>query len=171
MSFELTAADWIQLITASAAAIAATVAILQNRLTKQQLDSSLRPWIGAAEGGLTLALPDRVTFAYKNYGQLPCKSMTGRVLRKTELFSREELAESNTNPSSKMGVIHPDQNKAWYVDMKKEVILTALSGKEPLFIGISLSYTYADNRQGEYGVIYEFAFRTRQFMIREEWSE
>ena len=38
----------------------------------------------------------------------------------------------------------------------------------PLFIGILLEYEYANNKHGEYGVIYDYVVGER-FAIQHEW--
>lgn len=63
---------------------------VEIKMTKQQMDSSLRPWIGA-EKGLVKSEGDNFLFHYQNYGQLPPKSLKLKAWASDKQIKRDEL--------------------------------------------------------------------------------
>ena len=56
--------------TAASAGIAAIVAIVQSRMTKNQMDNTLRPWIGMDSNGTTIR-NGKLIIVTKNHGTVP----------------------------------------------------------------------------------------------------
>jgi hypothetical protein len=84
----LTVGDWIQLITAGAALLAATVAIWQSRMTKQQMDATMRPWIGVHEVN---PMENEIRIILHNYGSLPTLAMDSRTVGNAAPITVEEV--------------------------------------------------------------------------------
>lgn len=171
MSIELTPADWIQIIIAGTAGAAAIAAIIQSRLTKQQMNASLRPWLGAAEDSLRITDTDQLTFSYQNFGQLPNTKMHVKKVRKESMIQRSELEQSKKEPIDFGGICFPGQVRDYIIEFTTPNITEkAQNGEIKLFMGLILEYEFANNQFGQYGVIFEYRRDLKHFVIRNEWN-
>ncbi len=137
-------------------------------MTKQQMDSSLRPWIGA-EKGLVEEKDGTLLFHYQNYGQLPPKSLKLKVWASGEEIKREKLVELEGEEWPHIGIIMPDQIKAYILGLTGIDLIAVKKGQANLWTALVLNYDYADNKKGEYGVIYEYLSEFSHYSIRNEW--
>ena len=172
---ELTLVDWAVVLSGFATTVLVIIIAYQIKITKtavgmtkQQMDSSLRPWVGA-ESGLVDYTSDKLAFYYMNYGQLPPKSLKIKGLESEETISRKELNKAKDESWPNMGIIMPNQKKAYIIASNETQLNKIKKGEISFWIGLLLSYEYADNKRGEYGVIYEFLVETQKFTIRDEW--
>src|SRR5438093_2268144 len=117
--------DWVFPVIEAIAAIATIILVLivwrqmrqtdqqlkmtQNELamTKHQMDSSLRPWIGTAE--LIIASDSMLHLLYSNFGSLPATSSKLRYGSSSTEVKRADLAAFADVEEG--GVLLPDQKK------------------------------------------------------------
>lgn len=171
MSIELTPTDWIQIIIAGTAGAAAIAAIIQSRLTKQQMNASLRPWLGPAEESLQITGINQLTFSYRNFGQLPNTKLQLKKIRKESMIQRSELMQSKKEPIDFGGICFPDQVRDYIIEFTTpDITEKAKNGEIKLFMGLVLEYEFANNKSGEYGVVFEYRTDLKHFVIRDEWS-
>ena len=170
MSIDLTAADWIQIAVAGIAGAAAIAAVIQSKLTKQQMDASLRPWMGVGEESLHISGTNQLTLSYHNFGQLPNTTAQLRKLRKESMIERSEVTQS-TEPVDFGGVCYPGQDKDYIIEFSTpDIVQKAENGTIKLFMGIVLRYEFANKQVGEYGVIFEYRRDLKSFVIKDEWN-
>lgn len=137
-------------------------------MTKKQMESSLRPWVGAEKGLVDLDKDnDRFAFYYQNYGSLPTTGIKAYSIISDEKLERQELLTTQELSWPYIGIVQPGQIKAYILAIGN--FRRAESGEKPLWIGFRFDYSYSENQSGQYGVIYEFFVETQKFTIRDEW--
>ncbi|UVS68670.1 hypothetical protein [Nitrososphaera viennensis] len=160
MSEFQTALDLAQIATAAAAAVAAGVAVWQSKMTKQQIDSRLRPWIGTKE---IMIAQDKIEVVLTNYGGLPALSAVGKSDLSDKVLTIADL--KGQDDKNTMGTIMPNSEKFYIMELSDD------PHKKILSFGYVVEYTYAGGKQGEYGMIAKLGAGNRRFEIIQEWTK
>lgn len=170
LSVELTPADWIQLIIAATAGIAAVVAIWQTNLTRKQMQINLRPWIGSHSEGLNGDGKGLFIFNFQNYGNSPATKVRGKIGLTYSNFTREELRERPFDDhAGSIMLPNEKKHKSIRADSNQFQELKAMS--KSAFIGVIIEYEYTSNKVAEYGAILEFELATGEVDFLDEWTE
>jgi hypothetical protein len=160
---------WVDVGAGIATVVLVVIVGIQMKQTQQQIDSSLRPWIGARErlrfeNQHTLLLP------YTNYGQLPPKSINVRFLVADKQITQDDIDKSTNTQTLDVGTIMPNMDKELRGGVTEEQYERAMRG-EPFFVIFVIRYEYAKNKKGEYGVIYYYNSYTQMFLLSREWGK
>jgi hypothetical protein len=168
VTIELTTGDWIQIVTALAAAAAAIVAIWQSRMTKQQMDATLRPWIGVTERGIELDKLDNKTFfvTYKNFGKVPAIKVKTKLAIRKSTFTKEELRPYPSNIQNM--VLFADDIKTDTQTFEDSIYETRAQGK-PLYLGFMVEYQYGNKRHAETIYIARLDPQNNRASVVDEW--
>lgn len=176
---------WATVVASIATAVLVVIVWFQMRQTQYQMSSTLRPWLGA-ERGLVKHEEEHLAFWYMNYGELPPTSVKIKFNFDLKPTDEDDLRKAPFDPNVYIGTILPKQVKRFVIggggsllksvhDMKEQIRRTmeqVNAGILPsFFIGILIEYEYANNKRGEYGVIYEYTEQTHVFSIRREWVD
>jgi hypothetical protein len=138
--------------------IAATVAAFAYRqmkqtdkhlsLTQQGMESSLRPWMGAAAEGLKVDDSGVFIFNYHNYGQLTAQNVTVEIALSDVKVERQELLEKPFSAPDKQTILLPNESKyrkaTFDFDKRKPV-------GSSIFVGVMIKYEYGSGRKALYG--------------------
>jgi len=139
-------------------------------MTKQQMESSLRPWVGA-DKGLIETDDEFFRFQYCNYGQLPTKDTKMKVWSSDKEILRENLEKLEGSEWPYKGIIMPNQIKSYVLGQTKGDFEKVKSGVNDFWICLVIEYNYANDKKGEYGVIYSYEHSSQTFAIMDEWSK
>jgi hypothetical protein len=172
VTIELTTGDWIQIVTALAAAAAAIVAIWQSRMTKQQMDATLRPWIGVTERGIELDKLDNKTFIvpYKNFGKVPASKVKTKLAIRKSTFTKEELRTRPYPSNIQNMVLFPDNLKTDTTTFEDPTIYETRAQGKPLYLGFMVEYQYGNKRHAEMIYIARLDPQNTRASIVDEWS-
>ncbi|HEV8405554.1 MAG TPA: hypothetical protein VGQ13_06580 [Nitrososphaera sp.] len=139
----------------------------QVTMTKQQMDSTMRPWIGPAPEGLKADGKGLFIFNYHNYGQVPAEDILFEFALSDERVERQNLLDKPVE-TSKHTILLPNESKyrknTFDFEKRKPI-------GPSLFIGILIRYKYANARKGMYGARIEYKFATGGIDYFDEWSE
>lgn len=159
-------AFWVDIFTiASGVATAALVgvALWQSRQTQQQMNSTLRPWLGVID----LKLDASSVYAIcKNFGSLPSTSCTIRKKHGPERISRDSLYAAE---SSDGGIIWPQDFEKYHIPFDAKQFNDAIEAISEFYLGILVQYTYANNKKAEHGVIYSYHAYSNTFKVIDTW--
>jgi len=144
----------------------------QTRLTKkqisqtqQEIDSTLRPWIGHTDAKFSpqkvlLSEPpkDAVKFMLRNYGRLPAK-LSGMAY----VWKVEDVRESDLT-NLPLGAVNSEM---YFPDQENSLVVIGdnsyMTRQTDFFFGLRLDYDYQvgqGKKQGEYGVIFKVVFKS-----------
>jgi hypothetical protein len=142
----------------------------QLELTRQQMDSSLRPWLGVFEGGLQPHYSDAL-LRITNYGSLPTTSWKWTIKTDVIKITRSDLNSQKAYPSPyEATAIFPNQRWDRVIGLEEGTLVAARSRERSLFVGVLIEYKYANNSAGESGMIFEFDKSTLKFGFGEVWA-
>ncbi len=159
---------WINVGAGIATVVLVVIVWIQTRQTQQQMDSTLRPWIGA-RFRLQFENPQTLMLAYTNYGQIPPQNITAYNLISDKQITRYGILEYSTTSKLDLGTIMPNMNKELRIDTATEQLKSVLAGAS-FYVGIIIQYSYASKKKGAYGVIYHYRREKQLFEISEEWN-
>ena len=153
--------DIIQAVGSIATAIAVIFVWRQSSQTQQELDATLRPWIGNP----SVSYDDksaRLKFKFRNYGRIPAKIVSFRYKADANQPSRKDVSSGEPGAPFAGVTIYPDQERLHSYGIGTEV--------KSVFIGMVLDYEYA-NKKHKYGIIRKYEKDTDSFIIYDEWFE
>jgi hypothetical protein len=113
----------------------------QTNYTREEMDSTLRPWIGVID--VEIQADEFVTFTVKNYGRILAKIVRMRKVIDKKKITKDQLCSAEAE--DKEMLLFPD------AIVKMSSILPEDS--ENLYVAIMIEYEYANNKHGEYGLI------------------
>jgi hypothetical protein len=79
---------------------------IQSRQTQQEIDGTLRPWIGSALE--TFQKPDNVIIKLKNHGRIPAKTYSIKLLVETQDIKMENLQQQGKEHTEIISVLSGD---------------------------------------------------------------
>lgn len=175
MSVELqTAVDIAGIVSGLTAAVVAGFVYRQMKqtdkhlnMTQQDMDSRLRPWIGAAAGGLSADGNGLFIFNYQNYGQIPAHNLRISVELSDIRVDRKSLLE-RTAHEEKRTVLMPNEikhNKRTFDFNKRQ------PAGSSVFVGIIIRYEYGHGKEGLYGARVEYKLNTNGIDFFDEWTD
>ena len=111
----------------------------QTKLTREEMESTLRPWIGFSE--IRRKSKEEVVFYLKNYGRIPAKIVrTRNKFGKTKIGKDELLLQKGKVFET---MVFPDATMTFSIQIPEQFG----------FVSILFEYEYANKKHGEYGVI------------------
>lgn len=113
----------------------------QIGLTKNEMESTLRPWIGISD--VEIQSNEFVTFHVKNYGRIPARIVRMRKVLDKIKISKDVLVSKKAENSETM--LFPDEI------LKMSSILPEEAGYQ--YVAIMIEYEYGNNKNGEFGLI------------------
>jgi hypothetical protein len=155
-------------------------------MTRQEMDSNLRPWLGRIldpqrlknnpkDGRPYYTSEDNLIIDIKNYGRVPAFFKT-----KTEVSdkmpTREQMIQKQFDTGAE-GLLMPEESKRIsMLDSTKEKYEQLIQSKEMIYLCYYMHYTYSsyDKKQkktGEYCIITEYHPKTRDRSVQREWAE
>lgn len=141
----------------------------QRRLLQTEMTMRLRPWISRNNFIETNTLEKEgylYIFEFKNYGQLPAKSMYFATYASDEKPSR---LQAQINRSEASMVMAPNEILKFRFHIQKDLVDDGKSGKRALFLLVYTTYEYANNRKGGYGIIARFDTTSNEFVYIDSW--
>jgi len=174
----LSIADYALVATGIGTAGLATATIIQAiatrrqvQISQHQIDSTVRPWLGASNKGIQNKPGEsEFRFNYINFGQMPASSVRVRSLMSEIEITKNELVHKATG-QDKASLVFPGEEKSYFMryGFGGGNTLIQTEGK-PLFIGILIYYEYG-NKHGQYGVVINLDLIKGINTIVDEWAE
>lgn len=159
---------WVSVGAGIATVVLVVIVWIQARQTQQQMDSTIRPWIGA-RFRLQFENPNTLMLAYTNYGQIPPQNITAHALISDKQITRSDILESSVTYTRDLGTNMPNMDKEFRINTTTEQYQSAMAGTS-FYVGIIIQYRYANKKKGVYGVIYHYKRENQLFAISEEWN-
>ncbi len=130
-----------------------------------------RPWLGATTMMTHVIGPPRLVFHFKNYGKIPATHIKERHVFLQSQPQKKDIQDYNDEVIYS-SVLSPDQSADFIINIVSQDVLDSLAkGQSPLYIGIRIDYIFDTDKKGQYGVIFEYDFNGKRFLVKEEWSE
>jgi hypothetical protein len=143
----------------------------QAQISQLQIDSTVRPWLGASDKGLKKKPGEReFRFFYINYGQMPASSVKIRSLMSEMEITKDELIHQATDQGW-ASLVFPGEEKTYFMQYSVDGGNTIIQAKEkPPYIGFLIDYDYG-SKHGQYGVIIKLDLIEDVHSIVDEWAE
>jgi hypothetical protein len=180
--------DWIIPLVEAGAAIAAIVLVLivrhqmkqtdkqlemtkdQLALAKQEMDTSTRPWVGAAEEGPSGDGKGMFVFNFQNFGNAPALNVMAKMDASNNKFTREGLRQRPYDRSTGT-ILLPNETRHKTISYDPLQYQEFLKINDPVYLGVIIEYQYRPGKSAEYGAIMEFNAKNGEFDFLDEWSE
>ena len=131
---------------------AATAAALyfiwkQTRMTQQEINATLRPWLGISDVSLiNKGVSNEALFVgLKNYGKIPAEVKSVKVLTSRIEITRDQIDKDSEYVDLTEIRMFPEQ--------PPRPLEIKTHGNTLTFIGFSIEYYYSENRKGYYAII------------------
>src|SRR5437867_13231035 len=109
-----TALDIAAIVAGISAGIVAAVAIIQSKMTQDQLKNTMRPWLGSIMKGISVDINGKLIVVYKNYGTLPALKVKSWGGVQLEPFTKEQLHKMVKGETDVISVLLPNAERAAY---------------------------------------------------------
>jgi hypothetical protein len=143
----------------------------QAQISQLQIDSTVRPWLGASDKGLKKKPVEReIRFFYINYGQMPASSVKIRSFMSEMDITKDELIHQATDQGW-ASLVFPGEEKTYFMQYSFDGGNTITQAKEkPPYVGFLIDYDYG-SKHGQYGVIIKLDLIEDVHSIVDEWAE
>jgi hypothetical protein len=143
----------------------------QAQISQLQIDSTVRPWLGASDKGLKKKPGGReIRFFYINYGQMPASSVKIRSLMSEMEITKDELIHQATDQGW-ASLVFPGEEKTYFMQYSVDGGNTIIQPKEkPPYVGFLIDYDYG-SKHGQYGVIIKLDLIEDVNSIVDEWAQ
>jgi hypothetical protein len=148
----------------------------QAQISQHQIDSTVRPWLGASDKGLEKEPGEtKIRFFYINYGQMPASSVKVRGLMSEREITKDELIHQAA-AQGQASLVFPGEEKSYFMrysidDDDGNGDNTSVQAKEkPPYVGFLIDYDYG-SKHGRYGVIIKLDLIEDVNSIVDEWAE
>ncbi len=151
-------------------AILAGVVITQLFLYRNEINSRLRPWIGANKGGFDYNDEKNIlVFLFKNYGQMAANSVLEKWNISDKINSRKNVIK-NVKGKNIQSVTFPNQERKFSIEiMNNQIVKKAVKENSSFYLEITIEYEFNKNKKGFYGVIGEYVVSGHVIII-DEWA-
>lgn len=151
-------------------AVLAIVVIIQLLLYRNEINSRLRPWIGASKGGFDYDKNKNVVvFSYDNYGQMAANSVLEKWNISDKINSRENVIK-NVKGKNIKSVTFPNHARRFSFEiMNNPIVQKAIKDKKSFYLEITIEYEFGKNKKGFYGLIGEYEVNGNGIVI-DEWT-
>lgn len=143
----------------------------QAHISQLQIDSTVRPWLGASDKGLMKEPGEtKIRFFYINYGQMPASSVKVRSLMSEIEITKDELIQQAVG-QGRASLVFPGEEKTYLMQYSVDSDNTIIQAKEkPPYVGFLIEYDYG-SKHGQYGVIIKLDLIEDVNSIVDEWAE
>jgi hypothetical protein len=146
----------------------------QAHISQLQIDSTVRPWLGASDKGLMKEPEEtKIRFFYINYGQMPASSVKVRSLMSEMEITKDELIHQAVG-QGRASLVFPGEEKTYLMQYNVDDDggdNTSIQAKEkPPYVGFLIEYDYG-SKHGQYGVIIKLDLIEDVNLIVDEWAE
>ena len=161
---------FLQSVGGAATAGALVFVGMQTLLMRRQMNSSFRPWLGVYQEGLVEQSSNQLLLRVTNYGSLPSTSL--RILWKDSqgTINRNDIKSLDTFHDHEVNAIFPNQIWEKTLPIEGSLLDSAKKGETSLFIAVLINYKYANNRSGEYGIIFQYGTILPKFVVHQVWA-
>jgi hypothetical protein len=129
----------------------------QIHLTQEEVESTLRPWLGIEN--ITRVNAGLSRGFIKNTGRMPAKIVKRQQFFSSTMITQKQL-RSGEDISGKV-IVFPDQKRE--IRIKNEIAAYP-------YIGILIQYEYGKNKLAEIGLVVKYNNLTERFAYKEEFA-
>jgi hypothetical protein len=143
----------------------------QAQISQLQIDSTVRPWLGASDKGLKKKPGEReIKFFYINYGQMPASRVRVKSFMSGRKITKDELIRQATDQGW-TSLVFPSEEKTYFMQYSVDGGNTIIQAKEnPPYVGFLIDYDYG-SKHGQYGVVIKLDLIEDVNPIVDEWAE